>query len=120
MPTPTLLTRRRNPPWVRTQPYTIERPSPVPSPGALVVKKGAKTSLRISSGMPHPVSATQMETYRPSGTRTSFRWTSPSETKRAVENVRCPPPGMASAALTPRFSSACTRAPASPDTGSWG
>ncbi len=73
VPTPTLLTRRTNPPWVRTQLYTIERPSPVPSPGALVVKKGAKTSSRISSGMPLPVSATQMETYRPSGTRTSFR-----------------------------------------------
>src|SRR3990172_3412577 len=73
VPTPTLLTRRMNPPWLRTQLYTVESPRPVPSPGALVVKKGANISSRIASGIPLPESDTQMEAYRPSGTRTSFR-----------------------------------------------
>ena len=45
-------------PWCcRTMPWTTARPSPVPRPGALVVKKGSKMRSSVPAGMPAPVSS---------------------------------------------------------------
>src|ERR1700716_594701 len=41
------------------------RPSPVPLPTSLVVKKGSKTRSRTSGGIPQPVSVTDSLTYDP-------------------------------------------------------
>ena len=45
-------------------PYTVARPSPVPRPTALVVKKGSKMCGRASSGIPMPVSVSMSETVK--------------------------------------------------------
>ena len=44
-----------------TMPYEMASPSPVPWPIGFVVKKGSKMRWRIVSGMPFPVSRTEME-----------------------------------------------------------
>ncbi|RDI74538.1 hypothetical protein Gocc_1427 [Gaiella occulta] len=46
------------PPLCSAMPYTVESPSPVPSPGPLVVKKGSNARARTSSLMPVPLSVT--------------------------------------------------------------
>src|SRR5271166_4233583 len=42
-----------------------DRPCPVPLPTSLVVKNGSKTLVRIASGMPVPVSATEISANSP-------------------------------------------------------
>src|SRR5581483_9793385 len=44
------------PPWSATIDCAMARPSPVPWPGALVVKNGSKIRVRRSAGIPGPVS----------------------------------------------------------------
>src|SRR5262249_34183104 len=46
------------PPCSRTMLQVTDRPRPVPSPTALVVKNGSNTRLRVVSSMPWPVSRT--------------------------------------------------------------
>ncbi|KAG1383806.1 hypothetical protein G6F59_017770 [Rhizopus arrhizus] len=47
-------------PWdCRTKLYSIDRPSPVPTPAALVVKKGSKMRCTVSAAIPQPVSVTR-------------------------------------------------------------
>src|SRR2546423_1458079 len=46
-------------------PRTVERPSPVPWPGSLVVKKGSKMRSATPGSMPHPVSDTATRTCGP-------------------------------------------------------
>src|SRR5258708_35378172 len=54
------------------------RPSPVPLPTSLIVKKGSKTRSRTSGGIPQPLSVTDSLTYDPGpatapSSRTTFR-----------------------------------------------
>jgi len=102
VPAPSRLSTWRNPPCLRTQRLTMGRPSPVPDSSGFVVKKGAKTCSLRDSGMPLPVSATEMHTYSPSGTGTPSNDTFPSEANGPEEMVNRPPRGMASPAFTPR------------------
>ena len=58
VPSPTLLDSASKPcDWV-AKAYACGSPRPVPSPGALVVKKGSSACASTSGGMPLPVSAT--------------------------------------------------------------
>ncbi len=103
-------------PWCwRTMPCTTARPSPVPRPGALVVKKGSKMRSSVPAGMPAPVSFTESSTMRRPGT---VAWrvakSAPTSTFR-VRTVRLPPSGMASRALTQRFISTCSSCAGSPE-----
>ena len=50
------------PPDCFTIPKTVERPSPVPTPLGLVVKKGSKIRAFTSGVMPCPVSVTASST----------------------------------------------------------
>src|SRR5439155_820328 len=50
------------PPSSVTMPQETERPSPLPSPGALVVKNGSKIRGISSAGIPGPVSRTSRQT----------------------------------------------------------
>src|SRR5262249_42759094 len=59
------------PPWFWTMWRAIARPSPVPWPRFLVVKKGSKTWCRCSMGMPQPSSMTSMRT-APSSARAAM------------------------------------------------
>src|SRR5690349_13203351 len=61
-PRPTSLSSWMSPPLCLTMPYTVERPSPVPLPGSLVVKNGSNTRVRVASSMPVPVSVTASTT----------------------------------------------------------
>ncbi len=56
VPLPGTLSINRWPPDWRTNPKVMDRPSPVPLPRGLVVKKGSTARRRTSSGMPVPVS----------------------------------------------------------------
>ena len=47
------------PPAARTMSSVVERPSPVPKPGGLVVKKGSKMRAWVMSSIPAPVSLTE-------------------------------------------------------------
>src|SRR3990172_2025346 len=101
-------------PWLCfTIPYTVERPSPVPFPGGLVVKNGSKTRDRIFTSIPHPVSLTRNVTYFP-GLPTGCKDTDLSSMSRfAVSIVSFPPPGIASRALTARLTTTCSICPGS-------
>ena len=92
------------PDWL-TMPNTVERPSPVPLPISLVVKNGSKIFWRTSGGMPSPVSVTSIITWSPAGMPAGR---SPSTGQLAVRIVRLPPPGIASRALTARFTITCS------------
>lgn len=48
----------RVPPWALTIPWQMLRPSPVPSPAGLVVKKGSKIRSAMAGATPGPLSAT--------------------------------------------------------------
>ena len=48
------------PPDCLMKPYTMLSPSPVPLPGALVVKNGSNTWASTSGGMPLPLSLTSI------------------------------------------------------------
>src|SRR5439155_14004438 len=60
LPLPGSLETSSRPPCPVTMPWVIDRPRPVPSPTALVVKKGSKTWGRSCGGIPQPLSATSM------------------------------------------------------------
>ena len=62
VPSPGVLSTRTCPSDWRTKPNTIASPSPVPAPGALVVKNGSNTCGSTSVGMPLPVSVTSITT----------------------------------------------------------
>src|SRR6267378_4285643 len=77
VPRPGSLSTRTVPCWAATSSCTMERPSPVPEPGGLVVKKGSKILLRFSLGMPQPLSMTESSTRSPvrdAAMRTSPPW----------------------------------------------
>ena len=58
VPSPSALRTEMCPPREVTMPWQIDRPRPVPTPGALVVKNGSKMRGRISGRIPSPLSAT--------------------------------------------------------------
>ncbi len=58
VPWPTVLSTEICPPIPVTMPWQMDRPSPVPTPSGLVVKKGSKMLLRSSGSMPLPLSWT--------------------------------------------------------------
>ena len=94
----------------------MDRPSPVPCPSGLVVKKGSKARAITSSLMPVPVSVTQRDTYCPGGNSRS-RAARVSSHLLAVSMVSLPPSGMASRALMHKFSSALSSCDGSTRTG---
>ena len=57
VPRPGALSTSIRPLCLRMIPCVIDRPSPVPVPTGLVVKKGSKIRLSIYDGMPAPISA---------------------------------------------------------------
>ena len=61
-PRPSSVESMMRPPCSRTMPWLIERPSPVPSPSGLVVKKGSNTWAASASDMPGPSSITSTAT----------------------------------------------------------
>ena len=117
MPWPGALLTSTWPPACRMIPYTVARPSPVPLPTPLVVKNGSNTRARTSSLIPCPVSDTVSCTVCPA--RNSpvsvviIAGTSSSE----VSTTSVPPSGIASRALTARFSTTCSICPGSIRTG---
>lgn len=58
VPCPTALDTSIQPSCCFTMPYTVGRPSPIPLPTSLVVKKGSNSLARFSSEIPTPVSVT--------------------------------------------------------------
>jgi len=60
VPAPGTLSILAVPPLWVAKPYTWLRPSPVPSPTGLVVKKGSNALRATSGSIPDPVSATEM------------------------------------------------------------
>src|SRR5690606_15057316 len=62
VPRSTSLSRWMVPPWAWTNFWVIDRPRPVPLPGALVVKKGSNTWGRFGAAIPAPVSRTSIST----------------------------------------------------------
>ena len=65
VPTFGVLSMRSWPPDCAARPCTIDKPSPVPLPGPLVVKKGSVAFASVASSMPTPVSEMAMRTYSP-------------------------------------------------------
>ena len=59
---------------------TVESPSPVPCPGALVVKKGSKMRTLVASSIPVPVSVMAIRTNGPALRSGSGRAASVGET----------------------------------------
>ena len=55
-PSPSVLRHSIVPPSFVISPKLSDSPSPVPTPGSLVVKNGSKIFSRSSAGMPLPVS----------------------------------------------------------------
>ena len=80
----------------------MERPSPVPFPTPLVVKKGSVARLSVRSSMPSPLSCTERQTKRPKSVCTPCWSGSPS----CAEMRKGPSPLIASRALSARLSSA--------------
>src|SRR5690349_14060827 len=92
---------RAVPPDCWASPYTWLRPSPVPFPTSLVVKKGSNALARVSAAMPSPLSVTETRTYSP--TRSSGgRSRAPAGIFLVAITTR-PPNGMASRALMERL-----------------
>ena len=87
LPAPGALSTSIVPPWRVTMPHDTARPSPVPR-GPLEVKNGSNTRRRISSGMPTPVSFTEMVAQSGRASR---------------RTVQRPPSGIASTALVIRL-----------------
>ena len=96
-----------------TMPYTVERPSPVALPRSFVVKNGSKMRVFVSSLIPAPLSRTSNRAYRPAATPM------PSTTLGVVDlhliglDGMRPPRGIASRALTTRFTTTCPSCPLS-------
>src|SRR3569623_1574005 len=63
VPLPTALLTLIWPPCLATMLYEIERPSPVPCPTGLVVKKGSNILARCSGAIPLPVSSISIQRY---------------------------------------------------------
>jgi len=61
-PEPGVFSTRISPSRLLTMSGQIGRPSPVPSPGGLVLKNGSKIRGRIAAGMPAPLSLTVIST----------------------------------------------------------
>ena len=61
-PSPGALSTWMSPPLWSTTPWAMARPSPVPSPTGLVVKKGSKARRRVSASIPSPESRTRSVT----------------------------------------------------------
>ena len=83
------------------------RPSPVPSPTGLVVKKGSNIRLIVSGAMPWPVSATLSRTYSPGAIRKPISAKRGSSRSlgaiRSTEMVTWSPVSLASRALATRL-----------------
>ena len=62
VPSPGVLARRAVPPDCTHRPSTWLRPSPVPLPTGLVVKKGSNTRSAVCGSMPQPSSPTVIST----------------------------------------------------------
>ena len=84
-----------DPPDCPANPFTMERPSPVPAPLGLVVKNGSMARLSTSGGIPVPWSET-----------TTKAVAGPLLSSRPVRIAISPPSGMASAAFLTRLRSA--------------
>ncbi len=106
MPCPSTLLMRTSPADCLAKPYTIDRPSPVPSPVGLVVKKGSNARETTSGGMPVPVSPTLSTTYCPEAASPGCRAPAPLMLALVACTVSVPPSGIASRALITRFSNA--------------
>ena len=103
VPLPGVLSIVTVPPDWRQKPCTCDRPSPVPLPTALVVKKGSNTRDRTSGLIPCPLSLTAITTkapLSPSGARPA------SSCLFSAEIVTAPSCGMASRAFNTMLSSA--------------
>ena len=74
MPWPGWLSTAMAPSCFWMMPCTTLKPRPVPCPTGLVVKKGSKTLVSCSGGMPVPVSATSIR--GPSSALVVITWTS--------------------------------------------
>jgi hypothetical protein len=83
------------PPCSLTMPWLMDSPRPVPSPSALVVKKGSNTCVASASDMPGPSSITSIAT--------------PSSQRRARTRILPgrPVDAMACAALLIRLTKTC-------------
>ena len=115
-PPPGSLSTRMKPPWLLTMASEVDRPRPVPLPTSLVVKKGSKMRSRISGGMPVP-RVLDLEQHVGAGLGLDVR-----ARERLVERDvlrgqgELPPSGIASRALTQRFSSTWWSCVGSPET----
>src|SRR5919109_2440493 len=56
VPVPSVLSNRMSPPCSLTMFFAMAKPSPVPFPIGLVVKKGSNMCARCAGEMPHPLS----------------------------------------------------------------
>src|ERR1035438_1754964 len=72
VPLPGRLSTEIEPPWLVMMPCTTDRPSPVPSFTALVVKNGSKARRRASLPMPQPLSITLSRTVPPAPSDMAF------------------------------------------------
>jgi len=89
-----------SPPASLATPSAIDKPSPVPLPRSLVVKKGSNTRNRVLSVMPLPSSFTVTRTNAPG-------WASAPAAARATLTSTLPPRGDASRAFDTKFKSSC-------------
>ena len=86
-------------------PYAWDSPSPVPRPGALVVKNGSKIRSRTSGGIPPPVSLTSITSH---SVAAGWPGSRPTSSRRRDRRKRsAPPSGIASRALTARLVNTC-------------
>jgi hypothetical protein len=81
----------------------------VPSPGGLVVKNGSTARAMVAASMPEPVSLTATRRYLPGSRSPVFL----AMVTGLDSMVTSPPAGVASRALTTRFSSAASNWPES-------
>src|SRR4030067_932816 len=94
VPRPVSLSTRISPLCCLMIPYVTERPSPVPFPAGLVVKKGSKSFFWISAGIPGPVSLTRISIL-------------PEDDRKVESRIRPGLPSMACSALIMRFIRPC-------------
>jgi hypothetical protein len=103
-PLPTSVVTQITPPLCSTMPYTVASPSPVPRPGALVVKNGSKILLMVSGVDARAVVAHRDADVTPSaGSRDRARRARGRCAAFEVAISIVPPPGSASRALTTRL-----------------
>ena len=105
------------PATLRTIPYTVASPRPVPLPSCLVVKNGSKTRARVAASIPTPVSLTE-SARRSAGTSL---WMAAEDSCEGqvgrLDGEAARRAGMASLALTARFMTTCSICPGSARTG---